>query len=81
MKPCKKKILSEKCPILNRKRSSLKSLDSNIASFKVSRQVCNIFVQVLLQDCSRLVMKCLASCAVSCVGPAGKPAVPGKGGW
>ena len=38
-----KKILPEKCPILNIKRSPLKSLDSNIASFKVSREVCSIF--------------------------------------
>ena len=65
---------------------SLISLDSNIASVKVSREVCSIFVQVLLQEScreasSRLVMKRLASCTVPCVGSVGKPAVPGKGGW
>ena len=65
---------------------SWKWLDSNIASVKVSREVCSFFVQVLLQDSrrgasSRMVMKGLGSCAVPCVGPAGKPAVPGKGGW
>ena len=69
-----------------KKRCSLISLDSNIANVKVSQEVCSIFVQVLLQEfcreaSSRLVMKCLASSPVPCVGATGKPAVPGKGGW
>ena len=85
MKPCQK-ILLEKCPSLNRKRNSLISLVSNIANVKVSGEVCSIFVQVLLRESSReassrLVMKCLASSPVPCVGPTGNPEVPGKGGW
>ena len=68
------------------KRNCLISLVSNIANVKVSGEVCSIFVQVLLREScreasSRLVMKCLESSPVPCVGATGNPKVPGKGGW